>query len=70
MTLYLLTEIRNLVRKQGCVESKVCSTDLLIDCWWLNVQWQIFHAYSGREQVQQLSVSTKGWDGIQQGNGF
>ena len=25
--------------------------DRLIDCWLLNVQWQIFHAYSGREQV-------------------
>ena len=23
----------------------------LIDCWLLSVQWQIFHAYSGREQV-------------------
>ena len=25
----------------------------LIDCWLLNVQWQIFHEYSGREQTEQ-----------------
>ena len=29
--------------KQGSIK--------LIDCWLLNVQWQIFHACSGREQV-------------------
>ena len=42
----------------------------LIDCWLLYVQWQIFHAYLGREQVQQFFISKKGWDGRQQGNGF
>ena len=25
--------------------------DWLIDCWLLNVQWQIFHAYSGRFMI-------------------
>ena len=39
----------------------------LIYCW---LQWQKFHAYAGGEQVQQLSISKKGWDGTQQGNGF
>ena len=32
----------------------------VIDCWLLNVQRKIFHAYSGQEQVQQLSISKKG----------
>ena len=45
-----------------------CDTRL-IDCRFLNVQWQLFHAYSGKEQVQQLSISKTGWDGTQQGNG-
>ena len=43
---------------------------MLIDCWLLIVQWQKFHVYLGREQVQQLSMSNKGWDGTQQDNGF
>ena len=35
----------------------------MIDCWLLYVQWQIFHAYSGQEQVQQWLISKKGWGG-------
>ena len=30
----------------------------------------MFLAYSGREQVQQLSISKKGLDGTQQDKGF
>ena len=31
-------------------------TDWLIECWLLHVQWQIFHACSGRLDTQRLST--------------
>ena len=35
----------------------------LIDCWLLNVQWQIFHAFSGREQVHNYQYRKgMGWE--------
>jgi hypothetical protein len=39
----------------------IANTDWLIDWWFLSAQVQIFHAYSGREKVQQYLKYTLKW---------
>jgi len=39
----------------------MCASVMMVDCWLLTVQWQIFHVYSEREQVQQYNKNTLNW---------
>ena len=54
---------------QFCVET--CSNiNWYIDCWLLNIEWQIFHAVFRTKTSSAIINMKKGWDRTQQGNGF